>query len=172
MRTVLRAEYFRMEAYVSSTPSILDLILDFLPHHEHATEPAHVQENLEQWFVSRKEHNTHQSTDEVQHCGFSVRDWWLAYSFLRKNQLPFISIVKVTASPTFIFSFFRTSALSGKRYVFDLLSGKMDVFHIVFPMVTATGIEPHPFAIFPNRFLISEDCFWGMVIKCQPTIPG
>ena len=54
----------------------------------------------------------------------------------------------------------------------DFLSGKIDVFQTVLPRVTSTGREPQPRAFFPNVFLISSDCFFVIVRKCQPAIPG
>jgi len=78
---------------------------------------------------------------------------------------------KRTASPLDNPSFFRTAALSGRRYVPDVLSGKMDVFQRVFPRSIETGIDPQPFATAPNCFLSSADCFFGMRTKCQAAVP-
>ncbi len=71
-----------------------------------------------------------------------------------------------------ICSFLRTSALRGKRYPPDCLSGNMDVFHVVLPIVTVTGIEPQPRLGVPKDFFISSDCFLGTAIKCHPAMPG
>lgn len=66
-----------------------------------------------------------------------------------------------------------TSAFSGRRYVADFLSGKIDVLHIVFPIVTSTGSDPHPRADFPNFCLISPESASGTLTKCHaPCVPG
>lgn len=79
---------------------------------------------------------------------------------------------KVTSSSASRCSLLRISAFRGSRYAPAFLSGKIDVCHDVFPIVTTTGSEPHPFARAPKCFLISSDCFFGTEIKCQPAIPG
>src|SRR5687768_6072901 len=78
----------------------------------------------------------------------------------------------VTVSPSDIFSFFRISALSGNKYAPTFLSGKIDVFHLVFPTVTKTGNEPQPRRSAPNDSLISNDCFLESVTKCHAAGPG
>lgn len=81
-------------------------------------------------------------------------------------------IEKEILSRTKIPSFFRTEALSGSRYVPDFLSGKIEVFHLVFLIVTMTGSDPQPFALAPYFSLISVDCFFGIPRKCHPAMPG
>lgn len=71
-----------------------------------------------------------------------------------------------------IFSTFLTFALSGRTYDPDCLSGKMEVFQIVFLIVTETGSEPHPRAFLPKDSLIACPCFLGRVRKRHPAIPG
>ena len=53
-------------------------------------------------------------------------------------------IEKVITSLASISSCARIFALSGKRYVPLILSGKIDVIHLVLPIVTRTGNEPNP----------------------------
>lgn len=43
----------------------------------------------------------------------------------------------------------------------------MDVFHVVLPAVTETGIEPHPLLGVPKFFLISSDSFFDTLTKCH-----
>lgn len=69
--------------------------------------------------------------------------------------------------PAAIFSALRTDAFNGSKYVSDFLSGKIEVFQLVLPMVTITGREPHPLFIRPKQFVIIFDCFFGTDKKCQ-----
>lgn len=68
-------------------------------------------------------------------------------------------------------SFLRTNAFTGRRYVPDFVSGKIDVAQVVLLMVTETGSEPHPRAFLPNVVFISSDSFLGTVIKCHAAEP-
>src|SRR3989344_4531332 len=90
-------------------------------------------------------------------------------------------IVKTILSPASIPSARRTCALSGRRYVLERLSGKIEVSHFVFPRVTEIGIEPNPLFPFPYFSLSSADCFLSTFTKCHApacpervewTIPG
>ena len=81
-------------------------------------------------------------------------------------------MLKVTLSSEKIFSFLRISALSGKRYPPDCLSGNIEVFQLVLPVITVTGIDPHPRLGVPKDFFISSDCFLGTETKCHPAMPG
>lgn len=65
----------------------------------------------------------------------------------------------------------RIDALRGRIKQFALLSGKIDVHHFVFPIVTSTGIEPHPFFLLLNCCLISSDSFFGILTKCHADAP-
>src|SRR5690606_5588881 len=76
-------------------------------------------------------------------------------------------IVNSIMSPSNTPSFSRTCFLSGRRYVPDCLSGKMDVFHVVSPSVTSTGSEPNPRLCAPYISLISLDCFLSTLTKCH-----
>lgn len=69
-------------------------------------------------------------------------------------------------------SLLRRAAFTGRRYEFDLRSGKIDVFHVVSPMVACTGIDPQPRRIPFNEALIPATCFGGRVMKCQPPGPA
>ena len=53
------------------------------------------------------------------------------------------------------------------------LLGNIEVFQILFPRVTTTGIEPHPFTFLPSdSFLISADSFFPTYTKCHsPAVP-
>lgn len=75
-------------------------------------------------------------------------------------------------SPASKSSFLLTSALSGNRYVPDFLSGKIEVSHDVFPIVTDTGSEPHPRPRAPYAALMAADSFLGTVTKCHAAFPG
>jgi hypothetical protein len=81
------------------------------------------------------------------------------------------SKVRATASPSRRFSFFLTSAFTGRRYAPSFRSGKMEVIHLVFPMAAVTGIDPQPRRFEPYSFFSSADAFFGTVMKCRaPTI--
>jgi hypothetical protein len=73
----------------------------------------------------------------------------------------------VIVSPLIMSALLRTDALSGRRYVLVLLSGNIDVFQLVWPIVAMTGSEPQPRFNALKRALISLDLFLGMVMKCQ-----
>lgn len=55
-------------------------------------------------------------------------------------------------------------------YVF--LSGNIEVFHVVFPMVACTGNEPKPRAWLPYASLIALESFLSRLTKCQGVSPG
>ena len=82
-----------------------------------------------------------------------------------------ISIEKEIIFPATIPSFFRTSAFSDKRYAPAFLSGNIDVFHVVLPIATITGSDPHPRFIKPKRAVISADCFLESITKCHADFP-
>lgn len=86
----------------------------------------------------------------------------------------YVSIVTVnlTVASSSMFSLLRTCALSGRRYVPDFLSGKIEVFQMVFRIDTETGSEPHPFACLPKDSLIAKDSFLGSIRNLQALIPG
>src|SRR3989338_65626 len=85
----------------------------------------------------------------------------------RLDRYTLISTKSLILPPSLTFSFLRTSALSGRRYAPDFLSGKIDVFQLVLPIVTVTGSEPQPRDNTLNFFLMPSDCFLGRVMKCH-----
>ena len=68
------------------------------------------------------------------------------------------------------FSFWRISFLTGKRYVL-FLSGKIEVFQLVLPTLTLTGMEPKPFGLKSKLLFISLLISSFMVTKCQGLSP-
>jgi len=76
------------------------------------------------------------------------------------------------ASPALIASLFRISFFRGKRYESDFLSGKIDVFQLVFPIVARTGNDPQPLLECPKKKSISSLVFVGILTKCQGVSPG
>ncbi len=70
-----------------------------------------------------------------------------------------------------IFSFFLISVLRGKRYVPLFLSGNMEVFQVVVPMVALTFNEPQPRLKALKRLVICRAWSLGIEIKCQAAIP-
>ena len=75
-------------------------------------------------------------------------------------------------SPALIASFFRTSAFRGKRYESDFLSGKIDVFQLVLPIVARTGNDPQPLLECPKKKSMSFLVFLEILTKCQGASPG
>ena len=69
-----------------------------------------------------------------------------------------------------MFSFFLTSTLTGNRYELDFLSGKIDVFHSVFPILALTRTDPNPVR-FPCRNLIWAASSSGSVMKYHAALP-
>ncbi|OGE94438.1 MAG: hypothetical protein A3B10_01400 [Candidatus Doudnabacteria bacterium RIFCSPLOWO2_01_FULL_44_21] len=74
--------------------------------------------------------------------------------------------------PVAICSFFLTSDFKGNKYAPIFLSGKIEVFQLVLPIVAVTGSEPKPAAMSPNNFLIIPESFLGTVTKCHAANPG
>ena len=79
-------------------------------------------------------------------------------------------ILKEIVSLCQIPSAFLTDAFKGSMYVPDFLSGKIEVFHDVFCIVTATGSDPHPRLKSLYVSCISPDIFLGTVTKCHDAV--
>src|SRR6185369_17807933 len=80
--------------------------------------------------------------------------------------------VKDIISPASIPSARRTASFRGNTYVPERLSGKMEVFHFVFPIWASTRIEPKPRLRVVNFSRISEACFLPTYAKNHAPIPG
>ncbi len=76
-----------------------------------------------------------------------------------------------TSRPSSSCSFLRTAAFTGNKYVLDLLSGNIDVFHDVSPIVTITGIDPQPRRIGACFFCIAAASRTGKDKKYQAALP-
>jgi hypothetical protein len=80
--------------------------------------------------------------------------------------------VTETIFPTINDSDFRTSPFMGNRYDLELLSGNIDVFHDVLPIVTSTFTDPHPRRLLIlEKNLISSAMSVGRVMKCHAALP-
>lgn len=90
----------------------------------------------------------------------------------KKATLPQIYNVMLIVFSAAMFSFLRTSALSGKTNDPDFVSLKIDVFHCVLPMHAVTPMEPKFFFCWPWNICISAASFLGSVTKCQGVGPA
>ena len=73
-------------------------------------------------------------------------------------------------SPCFMFPDFLTFALTGKMKLSVLLSGNTDVFHLHLPMVTFTGMDPHPRRGCLNEAVSFFAVTFGSVKKCHAAL--
>lgn len=85
----------------------------------------------------------------------------------------YIRILTITLSFLKIPSLLRTAALSASRYVPLFLSGKIEVFHVVFPTVTSAATAPQPRRGFPSWYAVTfAATSFGNETKCHPACPG
>lgn len=66
----------------------------------------------------------------------------------------------------------RTAFFTGSTYVPRFVSGKIDVRHVVAPIVTSTRTDPNPVARWPARSSISSASASGRLRKYQAAGPS